>query len=58
MPRLSTHHSMPGDSGRERVLPDEEAGRLRSDARTTRIAPEGALFRASREWPPCAGTYS
>ena len=58
MPRLSTHHSVPGSSGRERVLPDDEAGRLRSDARNTRDAPDGALVRSSPEWPPRAGTYS
>jgi hypothetical protein len=41
---LFTHHSMAREPGRERVFGDGEAGRLRSDARITRDAPEGALF--------------
>jgi hypothetical protein len=49
---LSTHHSRARESGRERVFSDDEAGRLRSDARDTRDAPEGALFSIARPDAP------
>lgn len=47
MTGLSTRHSTSRESGRERVFTDDEAGRLRSAARTMRDAPEAPFSRLS-----------